>query len=209
MGRKAQFTDLEVFDWLGRHLAEAPSVTVQQVSKGTGVSVGSIYHRYGSMDGLLAAAWLAASRSYRGGLARPLGRLGEGPIRRIALHAGRWAEARPALARLLFCVPERVLVRGAAGESLEVTIAQENAEFAARVDGFYARNGLDPIRAELGLFILPQRIVARYVGDPHSFRQVKPLILNTLFAMLPSSNPAGSDTEDESDGDLDDGFEKA
>jgi AcrR family transcriptional regulator len=209
MGRKAQFTDLEVFDWLGRHLAEAHTVTDQQVSKGTGVSVGSIYHRYGSMDGLLASAWLAAARSYRGGLGRPLGRLGEGPMRRIALHAGRWAVARPAQARLLFCVPERVLVRGAASESLEATIAQENAEFAARIDDFYARNSLDPIRAELGLFILPQRIVAGYVGDPHSFHKVKPLILNTVFALLPSSNPTGSGTEDESDGDLDDSLEKA
>jgi AcrR family transcriptional regulator len=84
MGRKAQFTDIEVFDWLGRHLAAAPSVTVQQVSKGTGVSVGSIYHRYGSMDGLLATAWLTAARSCRTGMGRPLGRLGEGPMRRIA-----------------------------------------------------------------------------------------------------------------------------
>jgi len=209
MGRKAQFTDIEVFDWLGRHLAEAPSVTVQQVSKGTGVSVGSIYHRYGSMDGLLATAWLAAARSYRGGLWRPLSRGGEGPMRRIALHAGRWAEARPALARLLFCVPERVLVRGAAGESLEAMIAKENAEFAGRVAGFVERNGLNPVRAELGLFVLPQRIVAGYVGEPQIFRQVKPLILNTLFAMLPASNSSSPDAEDDSDDDLENVSDKA
>jgi AcrR family transcriptional regulator len=209
MGRRAQFTDTEVFDWLGRHLAEAPSVTVQQVSKGTGVSVGSIYHRYGSMDGLLATAWLAAARSYRGGLGRPLSRGGEGPMRRIALHAGRWAEARPALARLLFCVPERVLVRGDAGESLEAMIAQENAEFAGRVAGFVERNGLNPVRAELGLFVLPQRIVAGYVGEPQIFRQVKPLILNTLFAMLPASNSSSPDAEDDSDDDLENVSDKA
>jgi len=209
MGRKAQFTDIEVFDWLGRHLAEAPSVTVQQVSKGTGVSVGSIYHRYGSMDGLLATAWLAAARSYRGGLWRPLSRGGEGPMRRIGLHAGRWAEARPALARLLFCVPERVLVRGAAGESLEAMIAKENAEFAGRVAGFVERNGLNPVRAELGLFVLPQRIVAGYVGEPQIFRQVKPLILNTLFAMLPASNSSSPDAEDDSDDDLENVSDKA
>lgn len=209
MGRKAQFTDIEVFDWLGRHLAEAPSVTVQQVSKGTGVSVGSIYHRYGSMDGVLATAWLAAARSYRAGLGRPLGRMGEGPMRRIALHAGRWAEARPALARLLFCVPERVLVRGAAGESLEAAIAGENADFTERVAGFADRNGLDPIRAELELFVLPHRIVAGYVGEPQSFHKVKPLILNTLFAMVPISNSSGSAAEDDSDDDSDDGSDKA
>lgn len=199
MGRKAQFTDLEVFDWLGRHLAVAPSVTVQQVSKGTGVSVGSIYHRYGSMDGLLAAAWLAAAQSYRGGLARPLGRVGAGPMRRIALHSGRWAEVRPALARLLFCVPERVLVRGAAGDSLEAAIARENAAFADRVAGFIARNDLDPIRAELGLFALPQRIVAGYVGQEQTFRKAKPLILNTLFALVPAgaSGPDSAAEEDE------------
>ena len=209
MGRKAQFTDIEVFDWLGRHLAAAPSVTVQQVSKGTGVSVGSIYHRYGSMDGLLATAWLTAARSYRGGMGRPLSRVGEGPMRRIALHAGRWAEARPALARLLFCVPERVLVRGAAGESLEAEIARENAEYAARVDGFIERNGLDPIRAQLGLFELPQRNVAGYVGEPQSFHKVKPLILNTLFAMVSASGSISSTLEEDSDTDLDSGSEEA
>ena len=88
-------------------------------------------------------------------------------------------------------------------------IAQENAEFADRVVGFVERNGLNPVRAELGLFVLPQRIVAGYVGEPHIFRQVKPLILNTLFAMLPASNSSSPDAEDDSDDDLENVSDKA
>jgi|GEM_PF-872148 AcrR family transcriptional regulator len=197
MGRKAQFTDIEVFDWLGRHLAAAPSVTVQQVSKGTGVSVGSIYHRYGSMDGLLAKAWFTAAQSYRGGLGRPLGRIGDGPVRRIALHSARWAEARPQLARLLFCVPERVLVRGAIGARLEAQIAQANEEFGLRVSEFVERNSLDPVRANLGLFALPQMIVAGYVDHGLFFQTVKPMILNTLYALVQVGEGEGEDADDD------------
>ena len=71
------------------------------------------------------------------------------------------------------------------------------------------QNGLDPIREQLGLFELPQRIVAGYVGEPHSFRKVKPLILNTLFAMVSAGGSSGSTTEDDDDTDLDSGSEEA
>jgi len=100
----------------------------------------------------------------------------------------------------LFCVPERLLIREAAGESLEAEIARENAEFASRVEGFYVRNSLDPLRAELGLFILPQRIVAGYVGAAGGFQTIKPLILNTLFALVPvGATASGGEAEGEDD----------
>ena len=43
----------------------ARALTVDAISSASGAPVGSIYHRFGSLDGLLAEMWIAAVRRFQ------------------------------------------------------------------------------------------------------------------------------------------------
>ena len=58
MGRFASFDDKVVYAALGRELAERGQATIGAIRDATGLSTGSLYHRFGSREGLMAEAWL-------------------------------------------------------------------------------------------------------------------------------------------------------
>ena len=55
MGRRSSFADGDVYDAVAREMAPGGMFAIKAVSDRCGVSVGSLYHRYGSREGLLAA----------------------------------------------------------------------------------------------------------------------------------------------------------
>lgn len=65
MGRKNTVDDARVFRYVGRTIASAGAVTLQGVVAGTGYSMGSLYHRYRSREGLLARTWLDALETFQ------------------------------------------------------------------------------------------------------------------------------------------------
>ncbi len=165
MGRKAGFTDDQVFEWLAGHMAHAPGVTVQQVSKGTGVSVGSLYHRYGSMEGLLAEAWLWAHSLYLSELKETLVFDGVRGAVRSALQALHLAAANRAAANLLFIVPERFLVRDGISAELRTRVAKEKEALAAALQDYADRTDCDVETVELAVLQVPRAILQKYLPD--------------------------------------------
>ena len=163
MGRKAGFTDDQVFVWLADHLAQAPGVTVQQVSKGTGVSVGSLYHRYGSMEGLLAESWLWAHGKYRELIEGALEHTGvRGAVRASLRGLVLTSECRSA-ANLLFAVPERYLVRGGIEQATATRIQKEKAAFNDALVTFAEREDFDIETIELAVIQMPKAILQKYL----------------------------------------------
>lgn len=166
MGRKSEFSDDQVFSWLAQHLVNSPTATVQQVSDGTGVSVGSLYHRYGSLDALFARAWLWAAQLYHERTLWLLSREGSRPALRIAQQILGLASDEPAKAMILFCVPKRVLVRDGVAEDLRAEISTLEATWDEALIGFAERSGFDVERLRLAVRDVPQTIAQRYF--PHS-----------------------------------------
>jgi len=99
MGRLSTIKDANVYGAVGAQLAGKGAVTLQTIVAETGVSIGSLYHRYGSREGLLAQTWLDAVKSFQGGFLAAL----EGGDADGDESAG----GRAALATPRFCRAER------------------------------------------------------------------------------------------------------
>ena len=165
MGRKPGFTDEQVFVWLSEHLAQAPGVTVQQVSKGTGVSVGSLYHRYGSMEGLLAEAWIWAQEHFSRLIVPLLKADGERAATRAALEVLNFVNANKAAATLLFLVPERYLVRPGLDLSIMDRVAEARDLLTSAISDFAKRINHIAETVELAVLQLPASLAEKYL--PH------------------------------------------
>ncbi len=163
MGRPAGFTDDQVFAWLAGHLSQAASVTVIEVSQGTGVSVGSIYHRYGSMDDLLARAWLWAIVRQRAPLVVPLKGEGVQAAIQIALHTVRFARTDPVAATILACCPRSAFVKPGLMTDSIGEIVSHDARFEALFLAFASRSGFTPVAAELAMIRYPTCVVQMYL----------------------------------------------
>lgn len=184
MGRKPEFTDEQVFGWLAHHLTKEPSATVQQVSQGTGVSVGSIYHRYGSMDNLLAEAWLWAVKAYHERSLWIFKRAGQRPAVRAALQVVGMATDEPDKAMILFCIPKRVMVRAGVSDALLGQIETLETEWETAVAEFAERSGFQKDRLRLAVRDVPQAMVCRHFPHEAIPEETGPLVRECAVALL-------------------------
>ncbi|MER6948996.1 TetR/AcrR family transcriptional regulator [Nonomuraea sp. NPDC000554] len=104
MARPAKFDADQILDAAAAVAAESGqgAVTVTAVAARLGAPSGSIYHRYGSRDLLLAHLWIRTVRRFQEGFlhAAETGNLAEA-VRRAAAHTVRWSAEHPDEARLL------------------------------------------------------------------------------------------------------------
>ncbi|WP_409935242.1 TetR/AcrR family transcriptional regulator [Phenylobacterium sp.] len=54
-----------MFGAVGALMATGPTVTTTQIQEAVGLSTGSLYHRFGSREGLLAETWLHALLAFQ------------------------------------------------------------------------------------------------------------------------------------------------
>jgi AcrR family transcriptional regulator len=82
----------------------AGAVTIEAVAARSAASVGSIYHHFGSKEGILAALFREAIGSYRAGLARVVGqkRDVEALVKGVVRHYVQWIAEHPEQARMIF-----------------------------------------------------------------------------------------------------------
>ena len=165
MGRPSSFLDETVFAAVANCLVEQGEVRLQAVTATAGVSTGSIYHRFGSREGLMAAAWLDAVQAFQ---ERFL----------VALAAGsREAGVAAALATPAFCREDvaRALIL-TTGRRSEMMSDKAPPEMQARLDQLngQARAGLEAFardlevpleRVRLALIGIPLGAVRLYLPD--------------------------------------------
>jgi AcrR family transcriptional regulator len=104
MGRPALYPAQQILDTAARlAAADGPAgSTIGAIASALGAPTGSIYHRFGSRDVLLAELWLQTVESFQVGFQAAL----VGPEPREAglqgaLYTPQWVRAHPAPARLL------------------------------------------------------------------------------------------------------------
>lgn len=147
----------------------APSATVDAISTATGAPTGSIYHRFGSRDDLIARLWIRAVQRSQGTF---LAALDKPDPREGAVAAGLsiidFCRDHPADARLLVVFRYEDLAKSApsaeiAGELAVLNRPVERAvvELAKRLYGSANRGAID--RTMLAVFDLPYGAVRRHL----------------------------------------------
>ena len=104
MGRPAKFDDAALVGAVGRLLAEGGpgAVTVRRVAAEAGAPTGSVYHRFASLELLVATAWIEAVRAFQSGYLAALSRADvDDAARAAARHVPLWAAEHPEGAALL------------------------------------------------------------------------------------------------------------
>ncbi len=157
--------DAIVFDAVGRKIAESGSVVLQDVVAETGVSVGSLYHRYGSREGLLARAWLDAVLAFQTRFIAALESGEPDAGERAAVATPQFCRDEPARARLLICGRKEELLSAGSPLVIKIEVARAN-KIAAKSMAQFAKANRIPIDAcRLGLVAFPLGAVRMYLPD--------------------------------------------
>jgi AcrR family transcriptional regulator len=145
------------------------SATIERIADASGAPTGSIYHRFGSRDELIARLWMRAV--YRS-QASFLTALEEPDAKQAALAAAlsiiEFCEAHPADARLLVSFRRDDLIRSAPQGPLVDELAELNrpieravVDLARQLYGTRSRSALD--RTLMVVFDLPYGAARRYL----------------------------------------------
>ncbi|MET0702319.1 MAG: TetR family transcriptional regulator [Mycobacterium sp.] len=152
-------------------LAEGPrAASVAAIAAASGAPAGTLYHRFGNRDGVVAAAWLRALERFQ---SRALAASGSDAVEScvaMAVAAVGFARELPEDARLLLTVRPADLLDAEPDAALQATLARMNAPLIARLDeltrALYGR--ADPRAADAvarAVVDLPYAVVRRHAGD--------------------------------------------
>jgi AcrR family transcriptional regulator len=184
MGRRSSLDEQAVFRVVSSELARSGRFTLEALTAETGLSMGSIYHRFGSREGLLAEAWLNAVDRFQAPFLEALagGTLEAGL--NAALATPRFCRSRPAEAIVLTCCRQSEFLRETTPAPLKERIATANdgASFALR--RFAAAVDRPLLVCRLALVAYPLGAVRLYL--PHSMlpRKLESELVKAVRAAL-------------------------
>ncbi len=113
------------------------AASVEEVRRRSGASVGSLYHRFGSKEGIAAAVYLDALRDYQAGFVAALDQAGDAAdgVRSVVRAHMRWVRGNPDRAQFLFTVAGADVRRTTRAELREL-----NGEFFGHVEAWLRRH---------------------------------------------------------------------
>jgi AcrR family transcriptional regulator len=162
VGRPAKFSQDQILDAALAIAAEdgLGAATMTAIAARAGAPTGSLYHRFGSHDLLLAALWIRTVRSFQRGF---VDALVAGDAEMAALHTPRWCRQHPAEAALLLLHRRQELAARwpvELGEDLETL----NTQVSDALNSFAARHpGVDHERLIFATVDVPYGAVRRYL----------------------------------------------
>jgi AcrR family transcriptional regulator len=184
VGRPAKFSEDQILDAALAIVASGgpTAVTMAAIAARLGAPVGSLYHRFGSRDLLLATLWMRGVRRFQHGFTAALT---AGDAEAAALHTPGWCREHPAeAAMLLLHRREDLTARWPAelGDDLEGLNAQASAALTAFGAG---HPDLDRERLIFAVIDVPYGAVRRYLLERRSPPAlVDELIVTTCRAVL-------------------------
>jgi AcrR family transcriptional regulator len=187
VGRPAKFSQDQILDAALAVVAEVGlgAATMSAIAGRAGAPTGSLYHRFGSHDLLLAALWIRTVRSFQRGF---VDALVAGDAELAALHTPRWCRQHPAEAALLLLHRRQELAArwpAELGEDLDTV----NTQVSDALNSFAARHpGVDHEKLIFATVDVPYGAVRRYLleGRPPP-PLVDELITAVCRAVLPLS----------------------
>lgn len=167
------------------------AASVAAIAKASGAPAGTLYHRFGNRDGILAAAWLRALQRFQ---ARALAADAETPLDTatdMAVAAVSFARELPEDARLLLTIRPTDLLDGEPDAAFQETIAAMNKPLTERV-GMLARKlygrsdsrSLDAVTRAIA--DLPYAVVRRHARDDPMPKWLEADVAASVRAVLES-----------------------
>ncbi len=152
-------------------LADGPrAASVSAIAAASGAPAGTLYHRFGNRDGILAAAWLRALRRFQERVMDASADTALETAAQMGVAAVRFARDLPDDARLLLSLRPGDLLDGAPGAQFQQTLDAMNAPLIERVgavtEQLYGTRGArcrDTVSR--AVVDLPYAAVRRHLGD--------------------------------------------
>jgi AcrR family transcriptional regulator len=163
MGRKSSLNEQNVYRVVANELATAGRFTVDALKAATGLSMGSIYHRFESREGLLAETWLNAVERFQ---ARFLDALAAGTLDaglKAALVTPRFCRSNPDEAVLLACCRQAEFLGEATPAALRARISVVNDTVSGAVRRFAGAIDRPLLACRLALIAYPLGAVRLYL----------------------------------------------
>jgi AcrR family transcriptional regulator len=178
----------------------ARGVTVDRIVAVSGAPKGSVYHRFSSVNDLLATMWLRGVRRSQARFLEPLAAGGDPMPAAVAagLAIHDFAKENPADARLLAALRREDLVGEVSDPALVAELKQVNDQLRAAVSALarrlYGRATRDAVeRTSCGVIDLPQGAIRRHlVAGAEIPRGVR----SQLVAAIPAALCGRLDSDD-------------
>ena len=146
------------------------AASVAAIAKASGAPAGTLYHRFGNRNGVLAAAWLRALSRFQSRAMAAEGASSSEAAVAMGVAAVGFAREFPADARLLLTIRPSDLLDGEPDDEFRATLATMNAPLSERLRelarGIY---GADDARAmdamSRAVVDLPYAVVRRHADD--------------------------------------------
>lgn len=165
MGRLSIIRDETVFAAVGAQLAGKGAVTLQSLGAETGVSIGSLYHRYGSREGLLAHAWLDSVSAFQARFLAALDCGEEQAGLKAALATPQFCREERARAIILCCCRQADFVTSATSPDLLEDLRTVNAAAGAALKAFAGQSGHSLTACRMGMIAFPLGAVRLYLPE--------------------------------------------
>ena len=163
MGRKSIISDATVFAAVGEEVARSGRLTMDALRAATGISTGSVYHRYQSREGLLARTWLFALEKFHEVFISALEMPGDFPGELAALATPRFARDDRESAVILACGSVSQFLSEQAPRDIMDRIHASNERARSAVRAFSKEHGLDLVACRLALVAYPLASVKLYL----------------------------------------------
>jgi AcrR family transcriptional regulator len=162
---------------------------VAAIAKASGAPTGTLYHRFGSRNGILAATWLRALERFQ---SRALAAAADTPVETavaMAVTMVGFARELPEDARLLLTIRPSDLFDGEPDPTFSDTLAAMNRPLLARLDEFarqlYGKATARTVEAVARAVVdLPYGVVRRHAYDDTQPRWLGPDVADAARALL-------------------------
>ncbi len=163
MGRKSSFEKEAVYAAVGAEVAEKGRFTLQTLSAATGMSTGSVYHRFESREALLAETWLHAVQLFQSGFLAALRSGGPDAGAEAALATPRFCRDNPAPAAILACCRQSEFTGSGTPPDLAAKIAAVNEAGDSEFRRFVRRINRPLLNCRLAIIAYPLAAVRMYL----------------------------------------------
>lgn len=185
MGRAITFKDADVFAALAQRMTREGSLAVQSLVEDSGISIGSLYHRYGSREGLMASAWLDAVETFQTSFLAALGSGRPSAGLDAALATPRFCRAERDRALILVACRKSEFLGENTPQPLREQIRDINQNAMVALRAFSKAHSLDLETCQMAMIGLPLGAVRLYLPDRNVPMKVDAMLKRTYEALLP------------------------
>lgn len=184
MGRKPKFERDEILKAAGAEVVTAGALRLERLAEHTGLSMGSLYHRFASREALLGEAWLHALQSFHERFLAALATKTADAADEAALATPRFCRDQFELARILACCRREDFIGPKTPPAIARRIEEANAELGRELARFAHRLNRPLLACRLALAAYPLAAVRLYLPDKRPPTSLDTEILKAARAAL-------------------------